>query len=77
MCGRYYRKSDKQKIAEAFHLGNPSDLPLEVAPSYNLAPTTMQPVIVDDTDSGERSLRVMRWGLIPGWARDGKAPGYS
>lgn len=22
MCGRYYRRSDKQKIAEAFHLGH-------------------------------------------------------
>jgi hypothetical protein len=21
MCGRYYRRSDKQRIAEAFHLG--------------------------------------------------------
>ena len=26
MCGRYYRKSDKQKLVEAFHLDNPSDL---------------------------------------------------
>ncbi len=36
MCGRYYRKSDKHKITEAFRLGNPADLPLEFATSYNM-----------------------------------------
>ena len=25
MCGRYYRKSGKQRIAETFHLGKPPD----------------------------------------------------
>ncbi len=77
MCGRYYRKSDKQKIAEAFHLRKHSDLPLEIAPSYNIAPTTIQPVIVQDRDTGERGVRVMRWGLIPVWAKDAKALGLS
>jgi hypothetical protein len=28
MCGRYYQKSDKQKIAEAFHVGKVVDFPL-------------------------------------------------
>ena len=77
MCGRYYRRSDKQRIAEAFRLGKLTDLPLEVAPSFNIAPTTMQPVIVADRDTGERTLRVMRWGLIPVWAKDPKALGLS
>ena len=28
MCGRYYRRSDKQRIAEVFHLGRlPEGLP--------------------------------------------------
>jgi putative SOS response-associated peptidase YedK len=53
MCGRYFRRSDKQRIAEAFHLGVFEDLPLEVAPSYNIAPTTMQPVI---RNTGEREM---------------------
>jgi putative SOS response-associated peptidase YedK len=77
MCGRYYRRSDKQRIAEAFRLGKLTDLPLEVAPSFNIAPTTMQPVIVSDRDTGERTLRVMRWGLIPVWAKDPNALGLS
>jgi SOS response associated peptidase (SRAP) len=70
MCGRYYRKSDKQRIAEAFQLSDADEMPLEVAPSYNVAPTTMQPVIVSDRDTGKRALRVMRWGLIPFWTKD-------
>jgi putative SOS response-associated peptidase YedK len=77
MCSRYFRQSDEQRIAVASHLGNLSDLPLEFAPSYNVAPTTMQPVIVPDRDTGERSLRVMRWGLIPVWAKDPKVLGLS
>ena len=64
MCGRYYRRSDKQKIGDAFNVG---DLPssLVISEDYNVAPTTFQPVIRNDKDSGERELVLMRWGLIP------------
>lgn len=65
MCGRYYRQSDKQRIAEAFHLG---DLPDDfVLPDwdYNVAPTTFQPVIRQSRHTGERELALMRWGLVP------------
>jgi putative SOS response-associated peptidase YedK len=65
MCGRYFRKSDKQRIAKAFHLGDAEDLPLESAPSYNIAPTTMQPVICNNRDTGEREMVAMRWGMVP------------
>jgi putative SOS response-associated peptidase YedK len=69
MCGRYFRRSDKQRIAEAFHLGVFEDLPLEVAPSYNIAPTTMQPVIRNNRDTGEREIIAMRWGMVPNFAK--------
>ena len=69
MCGRYFRRSDKQRIAEAFHLGVFEDLPLEVAPSYNIAPTTMQPVIRNNRDTGEREMVAMRWGMVPHFAK--------
>ena len=80
MCGRYFRQSDKQRIAEAFHLKEGAlgeAAPLELAPSFNIAPTSMQPVIVADRESGARTLRVMRWGLVPYWAKDPKALGLS
>ena len=41
MCGRYVRRSDKQKIAEYFHASpQPAELPLPGA-DYNVAPTTL------------------------------------
>ena len=75
MCGRYYRRSDKQRIAEAFRVGIPPSF--EILPDYNVAPRTMQPVIVEDRDTAERALRVMRWGLIPSWCDDPKTLGLS
>jgi putative SOS response-associated peptidase YedK len=75
MCGRYFRRSDKQRIAEAFKIGVPPSF--EILPDYNVAPTTFQPVIVEDRDSGERTVRAMYWGLIPYWAGDPKKLGVS
>jgi len=67
MCGRYYRRSDKQRIAEAFHLGKlPDDFVL--SPDFNVAPTTFQPVIRADRETGARELVMMRWGMIPHFA---------
>jgi putative SOS response-associated peptidase YedK len=64
MCGRYVRKSDKQRITEAFKLGKlPPDFVLP--PDYNVAPQTFQPVITLNKESGERELSLMRWGLVP------------
>jgi SOS response associated peptidase (SRAP) len=65
MCGRYYRRSDKQKLAEHFRVSN--DLTSLVLPDadYNVAPTTMQPVIREARDTKDRELVLMRWGLIP------------
>jgi putative SOS response-associated peptidase YedK len=65
MCGRYYRRSDKQRIAEAYRLGEiPFDL---VLPDwdFNVAPTTFQPVVRHSRDTGQRELVLMRWGLVP------------
>ena len=64
MCGRYYRRSDKQKIAEAFHVAQVDDFALPPW-DYNVAPTTQQPIIRNNRDTGERELVSLRWGLIP------------
>ena len=70
MCGRYYRRSDKQKIAEAFRTGLPTSF--EILPSYNVAPQTFQPVVCFNRKTLERELVQMRWGLVPYWAKDAK-----
>ena len=39
------------------------------APNYNFAPTTLQPVARVERDSAERELVLMRWGLVPFFAK--------
>jgi putative SOS response-associated peptidase YedK len=70
MCGRYARRSDKQRISEHFHVHGPS-VP-DFGPSWNVAPQTFQPIVRLNRDTGERELVLMRWGLIPFWAKDPK-----
>jgi putative SOS response-associated peptidase YedK len=51
-------------LAEQFRL---PEVP-ELAPRYNIAPT--QPVAAVRQAADERELRMVRWGLVPGWASD-------
>jgi putative SOS response-associated peptidase YedK len=41
-----------------------------IAPSWNVAPTDPLPVVRYDAKDRQRSLEVMRWGLVPFWAKD-------
>lgn len=50
---------------------------VRLAPSYNIAPTTFQPVVRLNRDTGEREIVPMRWGLIPPWCKDLKLLGLS
>jgi putative SOS response-associated peptidase YedK len=72
MCGRYQRRSDKQRIAEAFALGNMDGLTLELVRDYNVAPTTAQPVIVRDEEFGTRTLHMMFWRFLSPYVTDPK-----
>jgi len=72
MCGRYVSRADKQRIAETFDAGIPEDYDPDFVPDYNVAPQTMQPVVRVDSDTGLRELVLMRWGLVPFWAKDTK-----
>lgn len=68
MCGRYVRRSDKQRIAEHFRV-HPDSFP-ELGLSYNVAPQTFQPIV--RLNRGEREIVMMRWGLVPYWAKDAR-----
>ncbi len=67
MCGRYKVTTPTGVIIENFQIrqGRPN---LEAR--YNIAPTQIAP-IVRQTPNG-RQLAMMRWGLIPSWAKDSK-----
>jgi putative SOS response-associated peptidase YedK len=72
MCGRFLQLSSPDDLARQFAL-TLSDLPGLVPylfPRYNVAPT--QPVAALRLDGERRTLALLRWGLIPSWARDEK-----
>jgi len=66
MCGRYSQGRKRIEVQERFGFGS-SDI--ELQPRYNIAPGQNAPVVVGgDT----RKLKLMRWGLIPHWAKEEK-----
>lgn len=61
MCGRYGRKSAKQRVAEVFQVNaGLDDLPYEEAD--DLRPQSLQPIIYTN-DHGERQIEMMRWAF--------------
>lgn len=61
MCGRYRRRSDKQRIAEAFD-ANVGIEELELGPEGDIAPGSIQPVVAINRH-GERQIELMRWAF--------------
>lgn len=61
MCGRYRRKSDKQRIADTFEVSAGLD-EIDLAPEDDIAPGSVQPVVSINQD-GERQIELMRWGF--------------
>jgi putative SOS response-associated peptidase YedK len=43
-----------------------------VGPRYNAAPSQELLVIRQNPKTGERSLDLLKWGLIPNWCQDPK-----
>ena len=74
MCGRFARKSTQDLLTEWFGI-ELEDMPW-LAPSYNVAPQSVQPVVRTNRDTGAREFALLRWGLVPFWAKDPKF-GYS
>src|SRR5260370_6644086 len=69
MCGCARPCSDVSEIKRVFSIPPARPAP-NVAPSWNVARTDPLPIVHYDAKAGERSLDVMRWGLIPFWAKD-------
>jgi putative SOS response-associated peptidase YedK len=69
MCGRHRRKSDKQRIADAFEVTAGLD-EFDLGPEDDIAHGSIQPVVSINQD-GERQLELMRWGFkLPDPPRD-------
>ncbi len=74
MCGRFARRSTREVLAEWF--GVDLDGAPQFSPSYNAAPQSVQPVVRLGRDSGLPEFALLRWGLVPYWAKGAKI-GYS
>jgi putative SOS response-associated peptidase YedK len=72
MCGRAKLPDDVSEIK--LDLKIDFDEIDDYRPRWNAAPTSQLPVVV--AKHGERTLTLMRWGLVPSWAKDIKI-GYS
>ena len=69
MCGRYSTTLPPEQIGRLFGAHGP--LP-NFPPRYNLAPTQPAPVVRFNPQTGRRQIDLLRWGLIPSWAKDPK-----
>jgi putative SOS response-associated peptidase YedK len=64
MCGRFTLRGPIDELAGELGI---DEVPA-LEPRYNIAPT--QPVATLLTVGSDRRCRMMRWGLVPSWARD-------
>jgi len=70
MCGRYRLSRRKQIIEEHFDAVSGDE---GWGPPYNIAPTQPIPVIRQNPREPVRELSLVRWGLVPSWAKDASA----
>jgi putative SOS response-associated peptidase YedK len=82
MCGRFVSARKRLELLEEFSVERDrvADGPdTEPDPDYNVAPTKRVYAIMDRHDRDDspagRELRVVRWGLVPSWAKDASGGG--
>jgi putative SOS response-associated peptidase YedK len=66
MCGRFAFYSPAEATTALFGAASGA---IEVAERYNIAPTQSVAAIREDS-TGTRELALLRWGLVPSWAKD-------
>jgi putative SOS response-associated peptidase YedK len=77
MCGRYASSRRPEDLIEEFEVVD-NRIPEPLAPDFNVAPTkevyavVERPPSKESPEPPERQLRVVKWGLVPSWAKDPK-----
>lgn len=69
MCGRYAVFLPPDAIAALFRVSGPVP---NWAPTWNMAPTRDAPVVRLHPGTQERQMDLLRWGLLPHWAKVAK-----
>jgi len=67
MCGRYELTAHEKWLSDYFNL-DPADI--DWAARWNVAPTQEVATVRQDRREPKRMFALMRWGLIPSWAKD-------
>lgn len=67
MCGRFTLNVDLDELCRFFDV--PTLAPL-LGPRFNIAPSQGIPTIRFDAKAGKRQLALLKWGLVPYWAKD-------
>jgi putative SOS response-associated peptidase YedK len=70
VCGRVRLSDDFSEIKIAFRIPPEYPSPNTYAPSWNIAPTDNLPIVRYNDKTASRTLDMMRWGLVPYWAKD-------
>lgn len=65
MCGRYSLTTSPEALRRLFNFTTTPNFEAR----YNVAPTQAAPVVRASEDDG-RTLTMLRWGLIPSWAKE-------
>jgi len=70
MCGRYAASKSTDELVEEFEVTEPPEV--QLAPDYNMAPSKPIYAVLErlHDDTTVRRLAVVRWGLVPSWAKD-------
>ncbi|MEN9910775.1 MAG: hypothetical protein RLZZ441_343 [Actinomycetota bacterium] len=66
MCGRYASTLSGEELGRYFHADEIADV--ELRPSWNIAPTTSVPIVVEKRDDRARLITTARWSLVPPFA---------
>jgi putative SOS response-associated peptidase YedK len=72
MCGRFVSARKRLELLEEFAVER-DRVGEDRNPDYNVAPTKRIYAVLDRKDADEppkRELRLVRWGLVPSWAKD-------
>jgi putative SOS response-associated peptidase YedK len=66
MCGGYRLTAKERYLRDHFGL----DEDPTWTPRWNIAPRQLVPIVRQKSTSSRRSFGLVRWGLIPSWAKD-------
>src|SRR4029450_12362786 len=69
MCGRFTQRFTWRQLVALYRITEGTAEPEDWRARYNVAPT-QRVVVVRATPEGGRELALLRWGLIPSWAKD-------